>query len=65
MPDWEREDLVLNLVTALRECDEHIKEAMVSHFMKCDAGFGTRIAEGIGVRSQAGDWSTFNTGIGL
>jgi catalase len=65
MPTWEREDLILNLTTLLGECDEHIKEKMVSHFMKCDADFGTRVAAGIGLKSPSGDWSTANTGIGL
>jgi catalase len=65
MPAWEREDLILNLTTLLGQCDEHIKEKMVSHFMKCDADFGTRVAAGIGLKSPSGDWSTANTGIGL
>jgi catalase len=49
MPDREREDLVLNLTTLLSECDRHIQERMAWHFTQCDAEFGRRIAEGIGV----------------
>jgi catalase len=49
MPQWERDDLVLNLVTALSECDKHIQEKMVWHFGQCDAGFGSRVAEGLGL----------------
>jgi catalase len=68
MPAWEREDLVLNLTTLLRECDENIKEKMVSHFTRCDRDFGARVAAGIGVTAAQAppqDWSVFNTGIGL
>ncbi len=49
MPDWEREDLVLNLTDALSQCERHIQERMVEHFTRCDPDFGRRIAEGIGV----------------
>jgi catalase len=47
--DWERDDLVLNLVTMLGQCDKHIQERMVAHFTKCDPEFGYRVAEGIGI----------------
>ncbi|MGE0027150.1 MAG: catalase [Thermoleophilia bacterium] len=49
MPDWERDDLVLNLTTLLSECDNHIQVRMAWHFAQCDEEFGRRIAEGIGV----------------
>ncbi len=49
MPEWERDDLVLNLVTALSECDKRIQEKMVWHFTQCDAGFGGRLAQGLGL----------------
>lgn len=48
MPDDEREDLVLNLVTLLGDCEDHIQERMVGHFIHCDVDFGTRIASGLG-----------------
>ncbi|HVL22694.1 MAG TPA: catalase, partial [Thermomicrobiales bacterium] len=44
---WERDDLVLNLVTALSQCDPILQEKMVEHFTKCDAEFGQRVADGI------------------
>ena len=47
MPDWEREDLVKNLVDNLMQCEEHIQERMVEHFTQCDEDFGTRVAEGL------------------
>lgn len=65
MPGWEREDLVLNLTTLLGECDEHIKQKMVWHFTQCDRDFGGRVAAGLGITAGAGEWSTFNSGIGL
>ena len=49
MPDWERDDLVLNLVDALSQCDKPIQEAMVAHFARCDADYGRRVAEGLGL----------------
>lgn len=53
MPDWEREDLVLNLVTLLNDCDMPIREKMVWHFSQCDADFGARVAAGVGVQVAA------------
>ncbi len=38
MPDWERDDLVNNLVGALKECNEDIQERMVGHLTQCDEG---------------------------
>jgi catalase len=47
--DWEREDLINNLVTALKQCPEHIQLRMVWHFWHCDEDYGTRVAQGVGV----------------
>jgi catalase len=49
MPDWEREDLVLNLVDLLGRCERHIQERMVDHLTRCDADYGRRVAEGLGI----------------
>ncbi|CAN5662091.1 catalase [soil metagenome] len=49
MPDWERDDLVLNLSTLLGDCEKHIQEKMVWHFSQCDEEFGRRVAEGVGL----------------
>jgi catalase len=51
MPDWEREDLVLNLVDLLGGCERHIQERMVEHFTRCDSEFGRRVAEGLELRT--------------
>jgi catalase len=49
MPDDEREDLVFNLVDLLGQCERQIQERMVEHLARCDADYGRRVAEGIGV----------------
>jgi len=55
MPDWEREDLLLNLTTLLGECEKHIQERMVAHFTKCDQDFGRRVADGLGIEHASLD----------
>lgn len=47
--DWEREDLINNLATGLKQCPTHIQLRMVWHFWHCDEDYGTRVAHGIGV----------------
>ena len=49
MPDWERDDLVLNLVTMLGDCERQIQERMVDHLTRCDADYGRRVASGLGI----------------
>ena len=49
MPDWEREDLILNMVTLLGKCERHIQERMVGLFAKCDPDYGKRVADGLGI----------------
>ena len=46
---WEKDDLVSNLVGALSQCDRHIQERMVWHFLLCDDEYGTRVGEGLGI----------------
>jgi catalase len=46
---WERDDLVHNLVTALSTCDKQIQERMVWHFSQCDDDYGRLVAEGLGL----------------
>ena len=53
MPDWEREDLVLNLTDLLAQCERHIQERMLEHFTRCDTEFGRRIADGLGLPAPA------------
>ncbi|GCE25731.1 catalase X [Dictyobacter alpinus] len=47
--DWERDELVSNLVTALKSCIPAIQERMVYHLSQCDADYGQRVASGIGI----------------
>jgi catalase len=47
--DWERDDLILNLVNTLKPAARHIQERMVWHFSQCDADYGRRVAEGLGL----------------
>jgi catalase len=49
MPAWERDDLVLNMITLLGQCDKRIQEKMVWHFGQCDPDYGRRVAEGLGL----------------
>ena len=47
--DWERDDLIANLVANLKQCRRDIQERMVSHLFQCDPDYGTRVAQGIGI----------------
>lgn len=40
MEDWERDDLILNLVTLLGQTEKGIQERMVWHFRHCDEDYG-------------------------
>jgi catalase len=46
---WEKDDLVLNLVTLLGECDRPIQERMVWHLLMCEDELGLRVGEGLGI----------------
>ena len=47
--DWERDDLIANIVADLKECPENIQLRMVWHFWYCDEDYGRRLAEGAGI----------------
>lgn len=47
--DWERNELISNLVGALKQCNKDIQLRMVHHLTQCDADYGRRVAEGIGI----------------
>jgi catalase len=49
MPDSERDDLILNLVNALSQCERHIQDAMIKQLSRCDPEYGRRVAEGVGI----------------
>ena len=45
--DWERDDLIRNLVNTLSTCDKRIQDKMIEHFTLADADYGRRVAEGL------------------
>ncbi len=47
--DWEREDLIANLVADMKQCPEAIQLRMVWHFWHADEDYGRRVAEGAGI----------------
>ncbi|MCJ2026791.1 catalase [Methylobacterium sp. J-067] len=47
--DWEREDLIANLVNDMKQCPEPIQLRMVWHFWHADEDYGRRVAEGAGI----------------
>ncbi|WP_051239601.1 catalase [Pontibacillus halophilus] len=48
--DWERNDLITNLVNSLKPCTPEIQHKMVEMFWKCDADYGRRVGEGLGMK---------------
>jgi catalase len=49
MEQWERDDLVANLVTLLGQCDRAIQERMVWHFLLVEDDLGLRVGDGLGI----------------
>ncbi|MEU4579500.1 catalase [Nonomuraea sp. ATR24] len=49
MEEWERDDLVHNFVTQLKQCDRRIQERMVWHFLLVEDDLGLRVGEGLGI----------------
>ncbi|CAG7653924.1 Catalase [Paenibacillus allorhizosphaerae] len=45
--DWERDELIYNLVNALKICKPVIQQTMIDHFTKADPDYGRRVAEGL------------------
>ncbi len=45
--DWERDELIRNLVGQLGPCGADIRQRMIDHLSKCDAEYGRRVAEGL------------------
>ncbi|AYN38135.1 catalase [Streptomyces dangxiongensis] len=52
MEQWERDDLVRNLVGQLSRCDRPVQERMVWHFLLVENDLGLRIGEGLGIRPE-------------
>ncbi|MFG3436794.1 catalase [Nonomuraea sp. NPDC047897] len=49
MHQWERDDLVQNLVTLISECARPVQERMVWHFLLAEDELGLRVGQGLGI----------------
>ncbi len=49
---WEKDDLINNLVNTLAPAKKHIQEKMVELFTNCDEDYGTRVKEGLAKMSM-------------
>jgi catalase len=58
MQDWERDDLVHNMIDLLGQCERDVQERMVWHFLLVHDDYGTRVGQGIGVSVE--DVSSFS-----
>lgn len=50
--EWEREDLISNLVDALATADPRVQKQMIENCTKADEDYGRRLAEGIKLAQQ-------------
>jgi len=50
--EWERDDLVANLVDALLQCDRNIQERMVWHLFMVENELGQRVSDGVGITAD-------------
>ena len=46
--DWERDELISNLVGGIDVCAPQIQDTMIELLTKCDADYGQRVKDGIG-----------------
>nr|WP_309087488.1 catalase [Domibacillus sp.] len=60
--DWERDELISNLVDALSVSHPDIQKAMIGHFTKADEEYGRRVAEGLEKAKQKMDQTAGDTG---
>ncbi|EYB69143.1 catalase [Deinococcus phoenicis] len=51
--DWEREDLINNLVANLKDAAQVIQDRMIDLFTQCDPDYGRRVAEGLARAGQS------------
>ncbi|SFL56947.1 catalase [Gracilibacillus orientalis] len=47
LSDWEKDDLIKNLVSALSDCRKEIQDQMIEHFYQCDKDYGKRVEDGL------------------
>jgi catalase len=67
--EWERADLISNLVNTLKSARKEIQDKMIELFTKCDADYGRRVADGLkqanGDASQKGPIGSDTAGEGV
>jgi len=49
---WEKDELVSNFVTALKQCPRELQERMVWHFFLVEDELGQRVGEGLGISAD-------------
>ncbi|NEU08027.1 catalase [Flavihumibacter sp. R14] len=59
--EWERDELITNLVNTLAPVKKHIQDKMVEMFTACDEDYGRRVAEGL--RDKARETSAAEEGV--
>ncbi|MGH2517046.1 MAG: catalase, partial [Ktedonobacterales bacterium] len=47
--DWEKNETIEFLVSSLKQCSRECQEKMIYHYNQCDAEYGRRVAEGLGL----------------
>ena len=47
LEDWERDELILNLVNTLAPAKKHIQDKMIEMLSQCDTDYGRRVKEGL------------------
>ena len=52
LSEQDRAELVSNLLSALGDATEAVKQRMVGHFLRCDEDWGTRVGAGLGVELE-------------
>jgi catalase len=50
--DWEKAEVVANLVGNLQQCDREIQERMVWHFYLCDDSYGQAVGDALGISAD-------------
>jgi len=53
--DWERNDLIRNLVNTLLPCRQQIRERIIGLFHQCDPDYGKRVSEGLQQALKTGE----------
>jgi catalase len=52
MMDWERDDLINNMIALLSQCERDVQERMLWHFFLIDDDYGARVGQGLGISAE-------------